>query len=95
MVKHRTKGPTRAQKAAEVRRLKAAAVIFLAFHEGTSWAHDKLRSGTAALTPEAVEFMQREISRRKDIQAHTKALEKENKALDLAAKVRANAEAEL
>ena len=95
MVKHKSKRQTRAQKIAEAKRLKDAAVIFLAFHEGTSWAHDKLASGTAELSAEAVKFMQGEIARRKDAKAHEASIAEQNKALDLAEKVAANREADL
>lgn len=95
MVKHGHRRPTCAQKAAETKRLKDAEKIFLEFHENTSWAHDKVRSGTAALTEEAVRFMQDELVRRKDIKTHEDRLAADNAALDLAAKVQANKEAEL
>lgn len=95
MTKHRHKGPTRAQKMAETRRLKAAGKVFLEFHEATSWAHDKLGSGTADLSAESVLFMQREIARRKDVKAHAVNIAAENAAFDLAAKIKANADAEL
>lgn len=95
MVKHKTKRPTRAQKIAETKRLKDAGKVFLAFHEETSWAHDKLASGTADLSPESVVFMSRELTRRKDVAAHEKALADDNAAHDLALKVAANKEAEL
>ncbi len=69
--------------------------VFLEFHENTSWAQDKLRSGTAPLTPEAVEFMRRELNRRTDIKAHELELDAQNKAADLAARIEANKVAEL
>jgi hypothetical protein len=95
LTKHAKRGPIRAQKMAETKRRKAAGKVFLEFHEGTSWAHDKLASGTADLSPEGVVFMQREIDRRNDVKAHEQHLADENKAADLAAKLAANAEAEL
>lgn len=95
MTKHVRRGLTRAQKMAETKRLKAAGKVFMEFHEGTSWAHDKLTSGSADLSPEGVLFMQREIDRRKDVKAHEQYLADENAAADLAAKLARNAEAEL
>jgi hypothetical protein len=84
------KRATRKEKAAVVR--KEAERIFLEFYEGSSWAHDKLRSGTASLTPEAVQYMAFELTRRKDAKAREADLEEQNKAIDLAAKVIANGE---
>lgn len=95
MVKHGQKGMTRAQKVSETKRLKAAGAVFLEFHENTSWVHDKLQSGTAELSAEAVKFMEGELARRKDAKAHEQAIADENAALDLAAKLKANQEAEL
>lgn len=95
MVKHKAKGPTRAQKIAEAKRLKAASAVFLEFHESTSWAYDKLHSGTAQLSVESVKFMEREVARRKDARAHEADLAAQNEAADLAAKVQANKVAEL
>ena len=91
-MKHVHKRPTKKEKAAAAK--AAAEKIFLDFHEGSSWAHDKVRSGTAALNPEAVRFMQTELARRADMKAHAKELADENAAIDLAAKLAANAEAE-
>lgn len=78
--------------AAEAARLKAAEAVFLKFHEESSWAHDKVRSGTAALTPEAVAFMETELARRADKTKHAEELQAQNDAADLAAKVAANAD---
>lgn len=77
--------------AAEAARLKAAETVFLKFYEESSWAHDKVRSGTAALTPESVAFMQTELARRADKSAHEADLAAQNDAADLAVKIAANA----
>lgn len=95
MVKHKHKRPTRADKVAETKRLKAAGAVFLEFHESTSWAHDKLRSGTVSLTAEDVTYMQGVLAHRRDLKAHEAELAAQNEAADLAAKVQANKEAEL
>lgn len=95
MVKRRKRGPTRAQKIAEAKRLVAASKVFLEFHENTSWAYDKLHSGTAQLNAESVKYMEQVIARRKDNAAHELELAEQNKAADLAAKVQANREADL
>ncbi len=84
------KKPSRKEQRAAKR--KEAERIFLEYHEGTSWAHDKLKSGTAGITAESVAFMVMEIARRRDIAAHAKAIAEENAAVDLAARLAANAE---
>lgn len=95
MAKHANHKPTRAQKIAEVKRLKAATQVFLDYNDRTSWAFDKIQSGTADLSPEAVKFMEYGLAERADNAAHKKALADQNKALDLAAKEANNREAEL
>lgn len=61
--------PRKPSKAEQARldAVRAVAVkTFLEFYSNSSWAHDKLRSGTAALTPETVKFMKDELERRAD-----------------------------
>jgi hypothetical protein len=88
--KHTSKRPTRKEKIAKAK--AEAEAVFLEYNENTSWAHDKVRSGTLALTPEEVAYMRTEIARRKDIAAHEEEVRKQNDALDLAANIKANAE---
>lgn len=89
MVKHKAKRITRKEKAAAAR--KDAEATFLAYHEGSSWAHDKLRSGTAGLTPEAVAFMKDELGRRANAEERRQELIAQNDAYERAAKEAANA----
>ena len=84
--------PKLSKKKRKDRAYREAADVFLEYHYASSWAHDKLRSGTAAITPQAVMFMRDEIARRKDAEAHKKDLEDRIAAEDLAAKLAANAE---
>lgn len=84
------RGLTKAEKTRLAAERKEAEATFLAFHDNSSWAVDKVRSGTAALTPEAVHFMKLEITRRADVKAHAADLDKQIEAADLAARIAAN-----
>jgi hypothetical protein len=46
-------------------RLEAAGKVFLTYHNDSSWAHHKLQSGTAPLSPESVDYMQVALDDRK------------------------------
>lgn len=60
---------------------KAEKAVFLEYHDtddqARAYATNKLLSGTAALTPEAVLFMRGAIAERKAAKARTAALDKQ------------------
>lgn len=74
----------------ELARLKDAEATFLAFYGDTTWARSKLRSGTASLTPDSVDYMKREIGRLADAKAHEADVKAQLAAEDLAAKLATN-----
>jgi hypothetical protein len=64
----------------ETSRLETAAKVFLEYHENSSWAHQKLQSGTAPLSPESVVFMQEALGARQRLALYDAKLKAELEA---------------
>lgn len=51
--------------------------VFMDYHEDSSWAAEKLQSGTAPLTPESIKFMEQELTARAIRKAKMAEIDKE------------------